>query len=144
MADITNLERFLTDVADSIRVKRNIDGTIAAESFDDEIDNIVTGTVVDKVVAEASKIIEDETVVKIETEPVEQPIVLPENGVAEVLADKTVLAESIGLTPDKVAKGASILGIDGEAQSGVMSQEEYDICNDLAAQTLGNTPLIDI
>lgn len=118
MADTSNLNQFLTDVANSIRTKKGTEEPIPAENFDTEIDSIVTGTVVEKVVAEASKVVEDETVVKIDSAPIEEPIVIPENGVAEVLTDKALLAENIGLTADKIAKGNVILNIEGTAEGG--------------------------
>lgn len=126
MADVTNLEKFLTDVASSIREKKGTTEKLSAETFDTEIDSIPTGTVVEKIVTEADKIVEEEEVVKIETTPIETPVVIPENGKAEVLAEKTVLAESIGLTPDKIVKGSSILGVDGEAEGGSAEVNNQD------------------
>ena len=43
MANITNLEQFLTDVATAIRTKKETTGQIPAENFDAEILSIETG-----------------------------------------------------------------------------------------------------
>lgn len=139
MARIDNLENFLTDVASSIKNKKGITGNIPAANFDTEINSIVTGSVVEKVVAEANEIIEEPDVVKIISTPIEEPVVIPENGKAEVLADKNVLAENIGITPNKVVKGECILGINGKAETGVMTQEEYARCDSLADNILNNS-----
>ena len=116
MADTSNLSQFLGDVADAIRTKKGTTDPIPAANFDTEIESIPTGSVVEKVVVEANQIIEEETVVKIESTPITEPVVIPENGKAEVLADKTLLAENIGVTPEKIAKGNTILGIEGVAE----------------------------
>ena len=118
MADTTNLSKFLEDMANSIRTKKGTTEPIPAGSFDTEIESIATGTVVEKVVAEASEIIEDENAVVIDTTPIPEPVVIPENGVAEVLADKALLAENIGLTPEKILEGNTILNIEGTGKGG--------------------------
>lgn len=118
MADINNLSQFLTDVADSIRTKKGTTEPIPAENFDTEIESIVTGTVVEKVEVEASKIVEEDEVVKIESAPIEEPIMIPENGTIQTNTDKAILAETIGLSSDKIAKGNTILGINGTAEGG--------------------------
>lgn len=118
MADTNNLSQFLTDVASAIKNKTGKTDKIPAASFDTEINNIPTGTVVEKVVTEASEVVEEETAVKIESTPIQEPVVIPENGVAEVLADKALLAENIGLTSDKIIKGATILNVEGTAEGG--------------------------
>lgn len=127
MADITNLEQFLTDVATSIKNKKGITETIPAANFDTEIESIATGTVLEKVVAEANEIVEDETVVKIDSTPIPEPVVIPENGITEVLTDKTLLAENIGLAPEKLVKGNTVLGVEGTGEGGVMTEEEYNL-----------------
>lgn len=43
MADTSNLTSFLTDVADAIRTKKEITGTILAQNFDTEISSITSG-----------------------------------------------------------------------------------------------------
>lgn len=43
MADTSNLTSFLTDVADAIRTKKEITGTIPAQNFDTEISSITSG-----------------------------------------------------------------------------------------------------
>lgn len=118
MADTSNLSQFLGDVADAIRNKKGTTDPIPAANFDTEIESIPTGSVVEKIVAEANQITEEETVVKIESAPITEPVVIPENGKAEVLADKTLLAQNIGLTPDKIAKGNTILNVEGIAEGG--------------------------
>lgn len=118
MADTTNLSRFLEDMANSIRTKKGTTEPIPAGNFDSEIESIVTGTVLEKVVAEANEIIEDENTVVIDTTPIPEPIVIPENGIAEVLADKALLAENIGLTPEKILEGNTILNIEGTGKGG--------------------------
>lgn len=118
MARIDNLENFLTDVAGSIKAKKGITDAIPAENFDTEIAGIPTGTVVEKVSTEASEIVEEENAVKIDSNPIQEQIVVPENGTVEVLADKALLAENIGLTADKIVKGTTILNIEGIADGG--------------------------
>lgn len=48
MADITNLNKFLTDVADAIRTKNETTDPIPAEEFDTEILKIETGTMTEE------------------------------------------------------------------------------------------------
>lgn len=52
------------------------------------------------------------------------------------------LANVIGLTADKIKKGENILGITGTYE-GIMTQEEYDTCNTLADNILGDLPIKD-
>lgn len=118
MADTSNLSQFLGDVADAIRTKKGTTDPIPAANFDTEIESIPTGSVAEKIVVEANQIIEEETVIKIESASIGEPVVIPENGTAEVLADKTLLAEGIGVTAEKIAKGNTILGIEGIAEGG--------------------------
>lgn len=118
MADITNLDSFLGDVADAIRAKRGTTEQIPAENFDTEINNIVTGTVVEKAVVEAANVVEEETVVKIDSAPIGECVVIPENGITEVVADKALLAENVGITPEKIVQGCQVLGIEGSGEGG--------------------------
>lgn len=118
MARTDNLSDFLTDIANSIKNKTGKTDAIPAANFDTEINSIVTGTVVEKVAVEANEIVEEETAVKIVSTPIEKPIVIPENGITEVIADKELLATNIGLTSDKIVKGAVVLNIEGEAETG--------------------------
>lgn len=117
MADTSNLNQFLTDVANSIRNKKGTEEPIPAENFDTEIDSIVTGTIVEKVVAEANQIVEDETVVKIDSAPIGEQVVILPNSVTEVVTDKSLLASSIGVTCDKIVEGNNILGIEGTGKT---------------------------
>lgn len=120
MANIDNLTNFLEDVANAIKTKKGYPDAqlIPAENFDTEISDIATGTVVEKVVTEASKVVEDENAVKVASTPIPEPVVIPENGVAEVLTDKALLAESIGLTPEKIVEGNTILNVEGTGEGG--------------------------
>ena len=56
MANITNLEQFLTDVATAIRTKKETTGQIPAENFDSEILSIETGIDTSDATAVASEI----------------------------------------------------------------------------------------
>lgn len=118
MANISNLESFLTDVANAIRRKKSMDEPILAANFDAAIDSIATGTVLDTVTVDAKEIVEDTDIVKVISTPVSKPIVIPENGITEVIADKNTLASSIGLSSDKIITGESVLGIEGTAEIG--------------------------
>lgn len=115
MARIDTLENFLTDIATAIKNKKRTTNTMLAANFDAEIDSIPTGTVLETAVVEASEIIEEETVVKINSAPIEEPVVIPKSGITEVVIEKPVLADTIGLTCDKIVNGHSILGVDGTA-----------------------------
>lgn len=130
MADITNLNNFLTDVANSIRNKKGTEESIPAKNFDAEISGIPTGNVVEKVVAEASEVVEEATDVKVTSAPIGEQIVIPENGVAEVLTDKSLLAQNIGLTADKIMRGNTILNIEGTAEGGSIDISDATITED--------------
>ena len=56
MADITNLENFLEDVADAIRTKKKTTEPIAAKDFDTEITSIETGSDTEDATATAADI----------------------------------------------------------------------------------------
>ena len=61
MADITNLEGFLGDIAEAIRTKKETTEPIAAENFDTEILSIETGVDTSDADAVASDIINGKT-----------------------------------------------------------------------------------
>ena len=61
MADITNLNKFLTDVADAIRVKKETEELIAAEDFDTEILSIEGGVDTSDATATENDIISPKT-----------------------------------------------------------------------------------
>lgn len=61
MADTTNLTNFLTDVANAIRTKKETEGEIPAEQFDQEILSIETGGDTSDATATVDDIINPET-----------------------------------------------------------------------------------
>ena len=142
MADITNLSKFLGDVANAIRAKKDTTDLIPAENFDTEILNIATGTVLNKLTVDAANITEEDTTVKIETTPLLDAVVLPENAEIEMSTSKSLLAQNIGLTPDKIVKGETILNVIGEAESegGIDTSDANATATDLLA---GKTAYVD-
>lgn len=52
-------------------------------------------------------------------------------------ADVSSLVDSIGLTSDKIVKGNNVLGVEGTAEVGPITQIEYDECLELSQQILG-------
>ena len=62
------------------------------------------------------------------------------NAQVEVEAEKEDVADAIGLTADKLVKGNTILGIEGTAEVGPITQEEYEECLALSYQILGTEP----
>ena len=49
-------------------------------------------------------------------------------------------ANTIGLTADKIAKGTTILGVEGTIETGIMTEEEYNTAIQTAESILGYTP----
>lgn len=47
------------------------------------------------------------------------------------------VANAVGLTPEKLVKGNTILGVEGTAEVGPITQEEYEECLLLSQQILG-------
>ena len=53
------------------------------------------------------------------------------------------VANAIGLTPEKLVKGNTILGVEGTAEVGPITQEEYEECLVLSYQILGTEPPVE-
>lgn len=137
MADITSLSSFLGDVADAIRNKTGKTDALAAENFDTEITSISSGTVTDPLKIRTNTVVEEDEYVTASSSPMTEDILIPAEGTVHVSVDKETLAENIGLTADKILIGQRVLDIDGTAESGVMTQEEYDNAMVLAKDILG-------
>ena len=52
---------------------------------------------------------------------------------------KNVLAEAFGITADKIVAGNTILGVEGTAQVGELTEEEYNNCLALTESILSGT-----
>lgn len=63
--------------------------------------------------------------------------VLGQNATVGILAKNSKVANYIGLTPDKLVKGNTILDVEGTADVGPITQEEYEECLLLSQQILG-------
>ena len=113
MANITNLESFLGDVAQAIKNKKGTTDPIPAANFDTEIESIESGTVLDTLSATADTITDEDANIKFTSGEIGEKIVLPETGIAEISATKTRLAQTIGVSSDKLVYGENILGITG-------------------------------
>ena len=50
------------------------------------------------------------------------------------------VANAVGLTPEKLVKGNTILGVEGTAEVGPITREEYEECLALSYQILGTEP----
>lgn len=63
-------------------------------------------------------------------------IVTPDTALS-ISATNSDVANTIGLTADKLVKGNTVLGIEGTVETGVMTEEEYLVCNNTAKNILG-------
>ena len=66
--------------------------------------------------------------------------VLGQNATVGILAKNSKVANYIDLTPDKLVKGNTILDVEGAADVGPITQEEYEECLALSYQILGTEP----
>lgn len=104
MARTDNLSNFLTDVADAIRSKITDQSAISPKDFDTKILNIPGG----------STIYEETGVVAMDDSVSERVVYTYSDGMAITLCvDYATLAQTIGLSADKIAQGETILGIEG-------------------------------
>lgn len=104
MADITNLEDFLQDVADAIKEKKNYSASqkIAAEDFDTEIATIETGIDTSDATAEASDIKAGKTAY-VQGEKIEG-IHVDEDLEAEISAQETYISQLEAIIDEKAGK----------------------------------------
>lgn len=175
MADITNLENFLTDVAGAIKQKTGKEEKIPAANFDTEILNIetgidtssdnpitpedvvegkegfvngekITGTVQERTPSTVSALRVDSikdlsqyNIVRANTSSYNTPVLFRANTPIEVEMNSTDLANAISLTPEKIVKGETIIGVEGIAEGGgALSPEEYEDCLTIAKTILGD------
>lgn len=104
MADTSNINKFLSDVADAIRSTNHTEGAIPAGDFDKEIQNIPSTIIQPTKSATASN---------------EQVVVTPDAnyaGIAEVVIEKVSAAVDKNIIPDNIAEGVTILGVEGVAK----------------------------
>lgn len=103
MARTDSLTHFLTDVADSIRDKTQVTGTIKADEFDTYINNIETGSKVK---------LQTERVIPTTSSQVIQPSD-GYDGFSTVYVDAVDASIDFNIQPDYIKQGISILGVEG-------------------------------
>ena len=105
MANITNLEQFLTDVATAIRTKKETTGQIPAENFDQEILSIDTIKGQEKTIIPSTS----------------EQIVIPD-GDYNAITKATIKAVDNtidgNITPENIKKNINILGVTGTLEEG--------------------------
>lgn len=64
--------------------------------------------------------------------------------IVTIYAYQSDVADYIELTPEKILEGNTILGIEGTAKTAtsITDYDDYEICNNLAALALGETPIL--
>ena len=117
MARTDSLENFLTDIADSIRYKTGVEGTISASSFDEAIASIETGS-------------EPVLQVKIIEPTTSTNVVEPDSGF-DALSRVTIKGVTneidSNIQPANIKKGVTILGITGSVEEGTSPSGILDI-----------------
>ena len=104
MADISNLSKFLDDIADSIRDTKKSSKAISAKNFDQEIKSIPSAVTQPNKTATASQ------------NPV---IITPDEGyvgIAKVTVAGVTSSIDENITPENIAEGVTILGTKGAAK----------------------------
>ena len=128
MADITNLNKFLTDVADAIRTKNETTDPIPAEEFDTEILKIETGTDTSDATATAENILINKTAYANNSKITGT---MPNNG--ELRYSPSDLIQTI---PAGYTAGGKIYA------TNITTMDDYSNCLDLALDIYGSTPVI--
>lgn len=150
MARTDNLSNFLSDVAESIRIKKGTNEKILANKFDEEIASIVGGSEPKlqskevKPTTSSKRVTPDEgfdglsevlvSAIRLKNENVtpkttQQEITANENydGLGKIIINAVTSEIDANITDANIRKGVTILGVEGNLESGIVPTGTIDI-----------------